>query len=1354
MKIQQPTNAKKTVPPPVKGQPKQGQPQKPAATPPPPPVKIPPLFRKIDWLVLIVCFAAVWTAYLLTLAPDLTLEDSGELCTASFYAGIPHPPGYPFWAIYSWLWTVIVPFGSVAWRVEVGESFAAAMACGLVGLMVSRGSSMLIEGIAELKEMNRKWETVICIVCGITAGLMLGFDNFMWKESVVINRISVFDVPWLMVVAACLMRWIYAPHQRRYLYIAMFFFGVCATIHQTMLCAAMGIEIAVAATHPRYGRSFFLGNSIAFLGGLVLMQSQTIPALNGLSPTLLFIFYAVGILSVVGYVFLAILTKEDFTHLCRDGALAGSFLLLCAVPGNGSACAWLGFFSGIAFIVLAYLTWKQDLGWLIVIACGLLWILGVSFYFYEPISGMTVPPMQWGYPRTVEGFFHALSRGQYEKANPTDVVHDPMHFLQQLGLLISGLAGSFSWVFLFVALVPFFFLLKMQKRERAWIICLTAIYLCVGILLTVLMNTTPDRQSAEENKVFFTASHAVVAIMIGYGLALLSSYMATHYRSFRSVGLMLGAITLLPALVVLFDGVGTTFYGGVGALTYQKAFFLFFCMVAVFILAAMAAHWFIKKPQSPVDDDFPGWMFGGTAVVILGIAAYLAFSGDDRLGFDQVFSALPRIFAPNQYSLPVWGALLIPGIVIAFIGGLVIYRNRAPMLITLCLFAVLPVYSGFSHWAKCEQRNHWFGYWFGHDMFTPPFEGPDGKFSYDSKLRGQMMKDPVKGNLVYPEMARDTILFGGTDPGRFCPTYMIFCESFVPAKDKPMDPNYDRRDVYLITQNALADGTYLDYLRSQYFRSAQHDPPFFSRLFRYFAALALGSGNSGNVITDVNNEDVGKGDTGNSLIEGIANLLDETLDQPLAKFGKRVEDRRRAEGVYPPNEIYIPSPLDSENCFSNYTVDVQHRAATGRLQQGEDVQVDPASGRVSVSGQVAVMMINGLLCRVIFDHNPTNEFYVEESFPLEWMYPYETPFGIIMKINRDPIVTLPDVVYKQDHEFWSKYSDRLIGNWMNYDTSVQQIADWVEKVYLRYDFTGFTGDRKFIRDDDAQKAFSKLRSSQAGLYAWRLHLLLPSPPYPPLDPQYLPYRPKSDAETQQLYKECDFAFKQSFAFCPYSPEAVVRYVNFLYQFRRFDDALIVAETCHKLDPYNGQILDIVNQIKEIKKQMAQQGADNPGTTAGLQQMEAELRAHPGNVQNLLMLGSAYFQMQRTNDALALFDQALTNSTLGYNEAAGLAQLYSRLGNDYLNRLEAALQKVVTVAPEQIRPEAYYDLAALKAVTGKTGDALANLRIAVELSGKRLQLNPNAGDLAATNRTDHRFDALRSLPDFQKIVPPK
>src|ERR1035438_9113715 len=57
------------------------------------PAPVPPLFRKIDWLAMAITFGVVWTVYLLTLAPELTLEDSGELVTGAFYAGIPHPPG-------------------------------------------------------------------------------------------------------------------------------------------------------------------------------------------------------------------------------------------------------------------------------------------------------------------------------------------------------------------------------------------------------------------------------------------------------------------------------------------------------------------------------------------------------------------------------------------------------------------------------------------------------------------------------------------------------------------------------------------------------------------------------------------------------------------------------------------------------------------------------------------------------------------------------------------------------------------------------------------------------------------------------------------------------------------------------------------------------------------------------------------------------------------------------------------------------------------------------------------------------------------------------------------------------------
>ena len=49
------------------------------------------------------------------MAPDVTLEDSGELSVGSFYAGVPHPPGYPVWTLYSWLFTQL-PISNIAFE--------------------------------------------------------------------------------------------------------------------------------------------------------------------------------------------------------------------------------------------------------------------------------------------------------------------------------------------------------------------------------------------------------------------------------------------------------------------------------------------------------------------------------------------------------------------------------------------------------------------------------------------------------------------------------------------------------------------------------------------------------------------------------------------------------------------------------------------------------------------------------------------------------------------------------------------------------------------------------------------------------------------------------------------------------------------------------------------------------------------------------------------------------------------------------------------------------------------------------------------------------------------------------------
>src|SRR5262245_52952592 len=138
---------------------------------------VPPLFRRIDWISFAVTTVLVFIGYVITLAPDLTLEDSGELAVGSYYAGVPRAPGYPVWTIYTWLFTVLVPFSSIAWRVALSSAVAGAFACGLIALLASRGSSMILEGIEELKNIEKKWENALCMVAGYVAGMLIGFNG-------------------------------------------------------------------------------------------------------------------------------------------------------------------------------------------------------------------------------------------------------------------------------------------------------------------------------------------------------------------------------------------------------------------------------------------------------------------------------------------------------------------------------------------------------------------------------------------------------------------------------------------------------------------------------------------------------------------------------------------------------------------------------------------------------------------------------------------------------------------------------------------------------------------------------------------------------------------------------------------------------------------------------------------------------------------------------------------------------------------------------------------------------------------------------------------------------------------------
>jgi hypothetical protein len=90
-----------------------------------------------------------------------------------------------------------------------------------------------------------------------------------------------------------------------------------------------------------------------------------------------------------------------------------------------------------------------------------------------------------------------------------------------------------------------------------------------------------------------------------------------------------------------------------------------------------------------------------------------------------------------------------------------------------------------------------------------------------------------------------------------------------------------------------------------------------------------------------------------------------------------------------------------------------------QLRPEKEVKV--VDNRISVSGQVGIMAMNGTIAKLIFERNPNHDFFVEESLPIEWMYPHLTPFGIVMKLNRQPLLSLPEEILRKDHEFWRQY---------------------------------------------------------------------------------------------------------------------------------------------------------------------------------------------------------------------------------------------------------------------------------------------------------------------------------------------
>src|ERR1051326_484236 len=82
--------------------------------------------RRLVWLTCLAIIGLAAAVYVRTMARVVVFGDSGELITAAYLGSIAHPTGYPLYSMLGYGFTHVVPFGSVAFRMNLLSGLIAA----------------------------------------------------------------------------------------------------------------------------------------------------------------------------------------------------------------------------------------------------------------------------------------------------------------------------------------------------------------------------------------------------------------------------------------------------------------------------------------------------------------------------------------------------------------------------------------------------------------------------------------------------------------------------------------------------------------------------------------------------------------------------------------------------------------------------------------------------------------------------------------------------------------------------------------------------------------------------------------------------------------------------------------------------------------------------------------------------------------------------------------------------------------------------------------------------------------------------------------------------------------------------
>lgn len=195
------------------------------------------------WLVGI----SIFIAYAAGACRTIYVGDSGELTTAVALLGIPHPSGYPLYVMLGKLWTIVVPIGSIAFRMSLFSAACGAAACALL--------FRLLRSLGVYRS------------AALAAALTLAFVPSVWSQAN-IQRVYTLNLVFVLLATGAAWRW-YLSRRLATLLGAYFLCGLGACNHTFMLVYGFALSAFVVLVEPSvlarprrilaYGGSTLLG---------------------------------------------------------------------------------------------------------------------------------------------------------------------------------------------------------------------------------------------------------------------------------------------------------------------------------------------------------------------------------------------------------------------------------------------------------------------------------------------------------------------------------------------------------------------------------------------------------------------------------------------------------------------------------------------------------------------------------------------------------------------------------------------------------------------------------------------------------------------------------------------------------------------------------------------------------------------------------------------------------------------------------------------------------------------------------------------------------------------------------------